>query len=148
VTLAASQTLTNKTLTAPVMTSFTSSARTITIADAKVNASMVLSSTATVTQITSATTGVTCNGPAGLITTFTMTTAAGNFTLFTVSNSYVTATAKVFAQIQQANSTYVTHGMPVINIANVGSGTFDIVVMNLGTTAVSGTLLIGFQVSL
>ena len=100
-----------------------------------------------VTQITSATTGVTINSSAGVITTVSETTAAVTKTTFTVTNSAVQANSTVIAGIQNYSGTYATNGIPVVTVSNVVAGAFDVNVVNVhAANALAGTLAIGFLV--
>jgi hypothetical protein len=103
---------------------------------------------ATVTQLTSITTGVTCNGNSGVVTTVALTTSANTLAgTFTVNNSAVTSTSVIVAHIQNYSGTYLTNGMPFVAVNNVTSGSFDIVVMNTGSSSLNGILKISFIVA-
>ena len=105
------------------------------------------SSISTVTQETSITTGVTINALAGVITTVTATTGAANKSVFTVTNSNVTASSVLSAVVHNYSGTYATNGFPNVTISNVTSGAFDIVISNYhASNALNGILKIGFAV--
>jgi hypothetical protein len=91
----------------------------------------------TVTQITSASTGVTLNKPCGQIVTVALTTAAGAETIFTVTNSFVTAKDVPVVSI----STYAGAGTPIVATKNTTTGAFDIVITNLHASAALDALL-------
>jgi len=96
-----------------------------------------------VTQITSASTGVTLNKPCGQITTVSLTTAAAAETIFTVTNSFVTAEDVVAICI----STYAGAGTPIAATKNVTTGAFDVVITNLhASSALDATLTLNFIV--
>lgn len=84
-----------------------------------------------VTQITSASTGVTLNKACGQITTVALTTAAAAEEVFTVTNSKVAATDVPVACI----GTYAGAGTPIVNVKNVQAGQFDVVITNLHASA-------------
>ena len=101
----------------------------------------------TITQITSLVTPVTVNAGAGVITTVSATTLAVTSERFTVTNSEVIATSVVSLTLTDYSGTYVTDGIPVITVDNVGAGTFDVVVTNAhATLALAGVLQISFTV--
>lgn len=86
----------------------------------------------TVTQATSTSTGVTLNSYAGIITMFAGTIAASGNTSFTLTNSNITSTSIVQAQIVQGGaagslpvvvSVVPSNGSAVITIANVSTAT-------------------------
>lgn len=100
------------------------------------------SSGGAVTQITSASTGVTLNQKAGQITTVALTTAAGAEERFTVTNSFVAATDVVVL-----SSTYNGAGTPAFAVTNVTAGAFDIVITNLhAANAFNALMVINFVV--
>jgi hypothetical protein len=102
--------------------------------------------TTAVTQLTSITTGVTCNAPTGLITTVNTNLATVTSTTFTVTNTRVAATSAIVVSISDYSGTYVTNGIPVVSVDNVTAGTFDIILTNVGANALGGTLNISFAV--
>lgn len=84
---------------------------------------------ASVTQITSAVTAVTCDGTAGVITTVALTTAANSYDgPFTVNNSYVTATSIIILTPEYASG---KTGIPIVMTEGTpGAGTFKIKIAN------------------
>ena len=98
----------------------------------------VLGSAGAVTQITSASTGVTVNALSGAITTVALTAAAGAEIRFVVTNSFIAIGDTVsFA------TTYNGGGTPIIGSAlNVTAGTFDVVVTNLHASAALDALMV------
>jgi len=96
-----------------------------------------------VTQITTITTGVTVNGMSGQITTVASTLAAQAAVEFVVTNTSVSAT-----DVIAVSTTYAGAGSPVVSVAQVGSGTFSIVIFNAttATTALNALLVINFAV--
>jgi hypothetical protein len=88
-----------------------------------------------VTQTTSASTAVTLQTPAGVITTVSLTTAPGSTETFDVNNSYVTANAAVVANVHSYDGTYATNGIPMVNVVGTTTGKFTIVLHNLSVTA-------------
>ena len=95
-----------------------------------------------VTQITSASTGVTLNKPCGQITTVALTTAAAAEEVFTVTNSVVAATDVVVV-----SCTYAGGGTVVVSTKKVAAGAFDIVIANLhATAALDAVVVVNFAV--
>lgn len=102
---------------------------------------------ATVTQITSITTGVTINAASGVITTVSATTAAGATSTFTVTNSAVTASSVIGLAFNYAG-TFATNGFPGVQIGTVAGGSFQVVITNAhGANALAGVLKIHFIVA-
>jgi hypothetical protein len=95
-----------------------------------------------VTQITSASTGVTLNKPCGQITTVALSTAGAAEEVFTVTNSKVAATDVISVCI----STYAGAGTPIVCAKNVQAGQFDVVITNLSANALNALLLLNFAV--
>lgn len=97
----------------------------------------------TVTQLTSITTGVTVNAPAGVITTVSSTLAAGSNATFIVTNSFVTATSVVQLTVDDS----ATAGLAKLNVQTVSSGVFSVNVTNIhGANAFNNVLKIHFLV--
>ncbi len=97
----------------------------------------------TVTQATSAITGVTLDTDTGQITTFLQNIAAAGNVVFTVTNSTVSATSVVLASLASGS----VGGTSYAVVSAVGTGTFDITVSNINAaTAETGTLVINFAV--
>ena len=97
----------------------------------------------TVTQITSAATGVTVNANSGAITTVAQNIAAAGEVQFTVTNSAVTASSVPVVAIASGS----TGGTTIASVTAVAAGSFQITLTNLhATVAESGTLVINFVV--
>ena len=97
----------------------------------------------TVTQITSITTGVTLNTLSGQITTVSSTLAAAAEAAFTVTNSQVTATDTVIANIGSTSSA----GTPAVVVTAVAAGSFELTLTNLhASSALDNTVTINFAV--
>mgnify|MGYP003463107662 CR=1 FL=1 len=95
-----------------------------------------------VTQITSAATGVTLNKVCGRITTVALTTAAGADEQFTVTNSAVAATDIVII-----TTTYAGAGTILVGTAKVVAGAFDVVITNLhASNALNAVAVINFAI--
>ena len=103
---------------------------------------VVTSGQTAVTQITSITTGVTCNALSGAITTVSQTVAAGAEADFTVTNSEVAATDVVSVCIADHTSA----GTFAATVSAVAAGSFDVRLTNLGAAAGDNTLTINFVV--
>ena len=96
-----------------------------------------------VTQITSISTGVTCNAYAGVITTVSQTVAAGAEAEFTVTNSKVSATDVVAVSIK----THTSAGAFDVSVSAVANGSFKLRLTNLdGAAAGNNVLVINFVV--
>jgi hypothetical protein len=96
-----------------------------------------------VTQLTSISTGVTCNGYTGVITTVSQTLAAGADAEFTVTNSNVRATDVVVACIK----THTSAGDFIVGVSAVADGSFKLRLTNLhAATAGNNVLVINFIV--
>lgn len=108
----------------------------------------VLMDDGTVTQITSITTGVTINKPAGVITTVSSTLAAGAHAVFTVTNSFAVAASVIICNITNyTGAVDGSAGQPQVYIDNITAGTFDIVLFNSDATqALNGTVSIAFAI--
>lgn len=97
----------------------------------------------TVTQASSATTGVTLNTTAGQITTVTQNIAAAGEVQFTVTNSKVAATDCVIVNVASGS----TGGTTIAACTAVAAGSFQITLTNLhASTAETGTLVLNFIV--
>lgn len=96
-----------------------------------------------VTQITSITTGVTCNALTGVITTVSQTVAAGAEADIVVTNSQVAATDIVVACIK----THTSAGTFAVTVAAVAAGQFTLRLTNLhAANAGDNVLVINFFV--
>lgn len=102
----------------------------------------------TVTQTISITTGVTINKPAGIITTVSTTLGALAVASFTVSNTTVTSSSIIIANVCDYSGTFITNGFPIISISNVTTNAFNVNIFNggNGVTALNGTINISFVV--
>lgn len=97
-----------------------------------------------VTQITSATTGVTASGLSGVITTVTQNIAAAGEVTFTVTNTRVGARDVPVVAIASGGS----GGTPIATVTAVAAGSFNITISNLhASTAETGTLLINYVIN-
>lgn len=97
----------------------------------------------TITQITTATTGVTLNNTTGQITTVTQNIAAAGEVEFTVTNSVVAATSTVVVGIASGS----TGGTTVASVTAIGASSFKICLTNLhASVAETGDLVINFAV--
>lgn len=139
-------TLTNKTLTAPVIgaATGTSLAATgaITSSGATAGIGYATGAGGAVTQITSSSTGVTLNTVCGQITTVALTTAAAAEERFTVTNSTVAATDVVIL-----GTTYNGAGTPMLSVQKIAAGAFDVVITNVhSANALNAVMVINFAV--
>jgi hypothetical protein len=96
-----------------------------------------------VTQITTISTGVTCNAYSGVITTVSQTVAAGAEADFIVTNSKVAATDVVLVNIK----THTSAGTFAASVATVAAGSFTIRLTNLhAANAGDNVLVLNFVV--
>lgn len=87
----------------------------------------------TVTQATNITTGVTLNAAAGVITTVSLTTAASTVAgPFTVTNNVCLSDSVVKVSVEYANG---KTGFPVALVEAVATGSFNIRLLNVHTSA-------------
>jgi len=87
---------------------------------------------------------VTVNHQAGVITTTSLTTAAGATATFTLTNSFITASSVITPSIMGGTNT--TPGVDVS--ATAGAGTSTVTLTNTAATAaLNGTVIVGFVVS-
>lgn len=95
-----------------------------------------------VTQITSASTGVTLSKTCGQITTVALTTAAAAEEAFVVTNTTVAA-----SDVVVVSTTYAGGGTPLVSVKGVAAGSFTIVITNLhATAALDAVLVVNFAV--
>ena len=96
-----------------------------------------------VTQLTSISTGVTCNAYSGVITTVSQTVAAGAEAEFTVTNDKVAATDIIVPVIK----THTSQGSFQVGINQVSAGSFKVQLTNMhATLAGNNVLVINFVV--
>lgn len=100
-----------------------------------------------VTQITSITTDVTVNSPCGVITCFDVTAtpiASGDTVQFTVTNPLVSVNDLVLVSVQGHYN--VAAGIPLANVHQVQDGSFKIRLSNAGLVALTGQVVVGFEI--
>lgn len=97
----------------------------------------------TVTQATSKTTGVTLNAQSGQITMNNASLGAGAEVVFTVTNSFVSATDVIIVNV---GSGATTNDDYVVGVGAVGAGSFDIYVGNVSAGALTDALVLNFAV--
>lgn len=104
---------------------------------------IVTQAQAAVTQITSITTGVTCNALSGVITTVSQTVAAAGEADIVVTNNKVVATDVVVVCIK----THTSAGTFLAAVSAVGAGQFTMRLTNLhASVAGDNVLVINFLV--
>lgn len=91
-----------------------------------------------VTQLTSITTGVTCDAYSGVITTVSQTVAVGAEAEFTVTCSKVLATDTVVACIK----THTSAGTFAVDVSAVANGSFKLRLTNLHASAAGDNVLV------
>src|ERR1700740_1807477 len=99
---------------------------------------MVIQGQTAVTQITTITTGVTCNAYSGVITTVSQTVAAGAEADFVVTNSKGAATDVGSVCIK----THTSAGTFEASVAAVAAGQFTIRLTNLDASAAGNNVLV------
>jgi hypothetical protein len=105
---------------------------------------ITISPKTSVTQVTNLGTAVTNNSPCGFITTVTTNLATQGSTSFTCSNSHVSTSKIVLANIQGYSGTV---GSPSVYVKDVASGRFTVTVQNRDLiNPLNGTIKIGFMV--
>ncbi len=150
VTLTGTQTLTNKTLTSPILT--TPAIGVATGTSLETTGALTSSGTAgmgyttgaggTVTQITSKSTGVTLNKITGTITMQAAALAAATIVSFTVTNSTIAATDNVILSHVATG----TVGSYLLNASTIGAGSFIINVRNTSAGSLSEAIQIRFTI--
>lgn len=103
---------------------------------------LVVQDQTAVTQLTSITTGVTCNAYSGVITTVSQTVAGGAEASFTVTNNKVSATDSVSVAIK----THTSAGLFFPAVTQVANGSFRISLTNLDAAAGNNVLVLNFVV--
>ena len=95
-----------------------------------------------VTQITTASTGVTLSKLSGQITTVALTTAAAAEEVFTVTNTLVNA-----SDVVVVSTTYAGAGTIVVSTKKTVSGAFDVVIANLhASAALNAVVVVNFAI--
>jgi hypothetical protein len=95
-----------------------------------------------VTQITSDVTAVTCNSPKGIVTTFSLSDAAGASHSFIINNSYATVNHMAIVTFNSYGGT----GIPIILLSAVGAGTIGVTIKNIDAIAALNAVgIISFQ---
>ena len=152
-TLAGSETLTNKVLTSPTLTTPAIGAATGTslaaagaVASSSSSAGLGYASGAggAVTQLTSITTGVTLNAVCGTITTVSMTLAAGVDASFTLTNSAISANDVVVVSVKSYGGT--ADGIPIAAVQSTAAGSCVINIRNTGATTLDALAVLNFAV--
>lgn len=150
VTLAATQTLTNKTLTSPTMTAPVLGVATgtsvavsglLTSSSATAQVGFATGAGGAVSQSTDKSTGVTLNTNCGAITMDNAELAGAATVSFTLTNSAIAATDVVVVSVKSGAST----GLYTAAVTAVGAGSCVISVTNVGATA-SEVVVINFAV--
>lgn len=90
---------------------------------------------------TSSAGAVTLNKSAGLITTESVTTAAGSDYTLTITNNKVLASDLVFVNVTNGSN---TGGSPTVGAVTPAAGSLVIKIHNSGAAAFNGTLKIGY----
>lgn len=87
---------------------------------------------------------VTLNRQSGIITTKSLTTAVNAEYSFTLTNSLIVSTSKVFCEIRTGS---LSQGTPIIRAANPGTGSATIVFRNIDpTNAINGTVIFSYVI--
>lgn len=107
------------------------------------SSSVLFTDQGSVTQATSITTGVTLNNRVGTITTVSSTLAADASAIFTLTNSNITATSKIFLSVTYATA---ATGMPYATVSSKADGSAVIELTNVGTAVLNAVVGIDFLV--
>lgn len=100
----------------------------------------------TVTQLTSTTTGVTCNANHGQILTYaTQTLTTGQTAAFTVTNNQVEANCSIVATVSDRRTNSAS-SMIIPAVQSVSSGSFVLAFTNVGTASLTAGFVISFFV--
>ncbi len=96
------------------------------------------------TKTATATTGAaTLNKQSGVITSESLTTAAGGTYSLTITNSAIAATDMVFASVSYGTA---TTGTPVVTLCDPSAGSLLVVIQNIhASAALNGTIQIAFM---
>jgi hypothetical protein len=90
----------------------------------------------------------TCNGQRGVVTTNSLSTAAGVTAAYVINDSSVTAASVLSCDLQTYSGTLFTNGLPTLLTCQPGAGTITIQIGNTAAAnALSGTVGIGFIVA-
>lgn len=93
---------------------------------------------------TAASGAVTLNANEGVVTSESLSTAAGSTYTLTITNSDVTASSICFASVFLGSS---TTGMPVVTTVTPAAGSLTVVVQNIhASAALNGTIKVAFKV--
>ena len=87
---------------------------------------------------------MTLNAHSGIITTVSATTAANGCEAFPFSNSKIVASDVIQVAIMKYTGTFGTHGIPVVSVSAIGTGSATVQVCNAGSNSLAGTLKISF----
>lgn len=101
----------------------------------------VATNNATITQLTSKSTAVTCNGRTGQIATSNSSLAKGAAVTFTVNNTFVTAVTDIPVIAIQTGATANSYA---ISVTRVQVGSFNITITNNGAGPLADILTINF----
>lgn len=107
------------------------------------SSSVLFTDQGSVTQATNITTGVTLNNRVGTITTVSSTLAADASAIFTLTNSNITATSRIFLSVTYATA---ATGMPYATVSSKTAGSAVIELTNVGTAVLNAVVGIDFLV--
>jgi len=102
-----------------------------------------LGQSANKTQITNITTGVTCDGRHGVITTVASTLAANAEAAFVLTNKYLATSSVVLLNVVYNGSTV---GKPVAHVKSLANGSCSLVLNNVGTAALDAVVVIHYLI--
>lgn len=100
-----------------------------------------------VTQLTNITTGVTCSGGSGIITTVSVSIATNVSASFTVTNTKCVSTSVIHLTVLGFSGTLGTNGIPNISASTIADGSFVIHVNNSGANTLAGVINIGYTLN-
>lgn len=100
-----------------------------------------------VTQLTSISTAVTCDAVLGRVETVNTTLAANSTVAFTVNCDKIVSSQNIIMSLENYSGTYITNGMPIIEVGNVALGSFTVHLTNIHpSNALSGVITLIFNV--
>jgi hypothetical protein len=99
-----------------------------------------------VTQLTNITTGVTCSGGSGIITTVAVSIATDATASFTVTNTECVSTSVIHLTVLGFTG-LGANGIPNISASAIADGSFVINVTNSGGNTLAGVINIGYTLN-
>lgn len=89
---------------------------------------------------------VTINAYNGVVTSGSLTTAAGAEQTLTITNRFASSTSNILVSLLEYSGTDVTNGVPVLTTVTRSSGSFTVKVYNAGAQPLAGTVSVCFSI--